>query len=43
VPFAYLAESQDILGWIEAPAKALNYPFETLIGAISLVSEPVTM
>ncbi len=32
VPFAYLAESQDILGWIEAPAKALNYPFETLVG-----------
>jgi glyoxylase-like metal-dependent hydrolase (beta-lactamase superfamily II) len=32
VPFAYLAESQDILGWIEAPAQALVYPFETLIG-----------
>jgi hypothetical protein len=32
VPFAYLAESQDILGWIAAPGQALAYPFETLVG-----------
>jgi len=32
VPFAYLAESQDILGWIGAPAQLMNYPFETLVG-----------
>ena len=32
VPFAYLAESQDILGWIQAPAQALEYSFETLVG-----------
>lgn len=27
VPFAYLAESQNIPGWLEAPARALGYPF----------------
>jgi glyoxylase-like metal-dependent hydrolase (beta-lactamase superfamily II) len=32
VPFAYLAESQNIPGWIEAPAQALGYPFQTFIG-----------
>jgi glyoxylase-like metal-dependent hydrolase (beta-lactamase superfamily II) len=32
VPFAYLAESQDIPGWLEAPAQALGYPFQTFIG-----------
>ncbi|HME66808.1 MAG TPA: hypothetical protein VKG61_18115, partial [Streptosporangiaceae bacterium] len=31
-PFAYLAESQDIPGWLEAPAQALAYPFHTLVG-----------
>src|SRR5580693_4012176 len=32
VPFAYLAESQNIPGWLEAPAQALGYPFHTFIG-----------
>jgi glyoxylase-like metal-dependent hydrolase (beta-lactamase superfamily II) len=32
VPFAYLAESQNIPGWLEAPAQALQYPFDTYIG-----------
>jgi glyoxylase-like metal-dependent hydrolase (beta-lactamase superfamily II) len=32
VPFAYLAESQNIPGWLEAPAQALDYPFHTLVG-----------
>jgi glyoxylase-like metal-dependent hydrolase (beta-lactamase superfamily II) len=32
VPFAYLAESQNIPGWIEAPSQALAYPFQTFIG-----------
>ena len=32
VPFAYLAESQNIPGWLEAPAQALAYPFHTFIG-----------
>src|ERR1700729_3934305 len=32
VPFAYLAESQNIPGWLEAPAQALRYPFHTFIG-----------
>ena len=32
VPFAYLAESQNIPGWLEAPAQALRYPFQTFIG-----------
>ena len=32
VPFAYLAESQNIPGWLEAPAQALGYPFHTYIG-----------
>jgi glyoxylase-like metal-dependent hydrolase (beta-lactamase superfamily II) len=32
VPFAYLAESQDIPGWLEAPGQALTYPFRTFIG-----------
>jgi len=32
VPFAYLAESQNIPGWLEAPAQALRYPFRTFIG-----------
>src|SRR3984957_9061271 len=32
VPFAYLAESQNIPGWLEAPAQALTYPFDTYIG-----------
>jgi glyoxylase-like metal-dependent hydrolase (beta-lactamase superfamily II) len=32
VPFAYLAESQNIPGWLEAPAQALGYPFQTFIG-----------
>jgi glyoxylase-like metal-dependent hydrolase (beta-lactamase superfamily II) len=32
VPFAYLAESQNIPGWLEAPAQALSYPFQTYIG-----------
>lgn len=32
VPFAYLAESQNIPGWLEAPAQALSYPFDTYVG-----------
>jgi glyoxylase-like metal-dependent hydrolase (beta-lactamase superfamily II) len=32
VPFAYLAESQNIPGWLEAPAQALSYPFQIFIG-----------
>jgi glyoxylase-like metal-dependent hydrolase (beta-lactamase superfamily II) len=32
VPFAYLAESQNIPGWLEAPAQALRYPFDTFVG-----------
>ena len=32
VPFAYLAESQNIPEWLEAPAQALRYPFHTFIG-----------
>src|SRR3984957_322965 len=32
VPFAYLAESQNIPGWLEAPAQALGYPFPTFVG-----------
>ncbi len=32
VPFAYLAESQNIPGWIEAPSQALAYPFQVFIG-----------
>jgi len=32
VPFAYLTESQNIPGWLEAPAQALSYPFHTFIG-----------
>jgi glyoxylase-like metal-dependent hydrolase (beta-lactamase superfamily II) len=32
VPFAYLAESQNIPGWLEAPALALGYPFHTFVG-----------
>jgi glyoxylase-like metal-dependent hydrolase (beta-lactamase superfamily II) len=34
VPFAYLAESQNIPGWLEAPAQALSYPFQTYIGGL---------
>jgi hypothetical protein len=32
VPFAYLAESQNIPGWLDAPAQALTYPFNTYVG-----------
>jgi glyoxylase-like metal-dependent hydrolase (beta-lactamase superfamily II) len=32
VPFAYLAESQNIPGWLEGPAQVLAYPFDTYIG-----------
>ena len=32
VPFAALAMSQDIPAWLDAPAQALEYPFETFIG-----------
>jgi glyoxylase-like metal-dependent hydrolase (beta-lactamase superfamily II) len=32
VPFAYLAESQNIPGWLAAPALALGYPFQTFVG-----------
>jgi glyoxylase-like metal-dependent hydrolase (beta-lactamase superfamily II) len=32
VPFAYLAESQNIPGWLDAPGQALGYPFHTFIG-----------
>jgi glyoxylase-like metal-dependent hydrolase (beta-lactamase superfamily II) len=32
VPFAYLAESQNIPGWLEAPAQVLRYPFDTYVG-----------
>src|SRR6202050_2260569 len=31
VPFAYLAESQNIPGWLEAPAQALGYPVHTYV------------
>jgi hypothetical protein len=33
VPFAYRTESQNIPGWLEAPAQALRYPLDTYIGA----------
>jgi glyoxylase-like metal-dependent hydrolase (beta-lactamase superfamily II) len=32
VPFAYLAESQNIPGYLAAPAQALEYDFETFVG-----------
>jgi glyoxylase-like metal-dependent hydrolase (beta-lactamase superfamily II) len=32
VPFACLAVSQDIPAWIDAPTKALTYPFERFVG-----------
>lgn len=32
VPFAYLAESQNIPGYLEAPTQALDYDFETFVG-----------
>ena len=32
VPFAYLAESSDIPGWIAAHDEAMTYPFQTYIG-----------
>jgi glyoxylase-like metal-dependent hydrolase (beta-lactamase superfamily II) len=32
VPFAYLAESSDIPGWIAAHEQATTYPFQTYIG-----------
>jgi glyoxylase-like metal-dependent hydrolase (beta-lactamase superfamily II) len=32
VPFAYLAESQNIPGWLDAPARALTYTFDTYVG-----------
>lgn len=32
VPFAYLAESSDIPGWIAAHDQAMTYPFQTYIG-----------
>jgi glyoxylase-like metal-dependent hydrolase (beta-lactamase superfamily II) len=32
VPFAYLAVSQDVPGWIEAPARMLEYDFSTFVG-----------
>jgi glyoxylase-like metal-dependent hydrolase (beta-lactamase superfamily II) len=32
VPFAYLAESQNIPGWLDASAQTLAYPFHTLVG-----------
>jgi glyoxylase-like metal-dependent hydrolase (beta-lactamase superfamily II) len=32
VPFAYMAESQNIPGWLEAPEQALRYPFRTYVG-----------
>jgi glyoxylase-like metal-dependent hydrolase (beta-lactamase superfamily II) len=32
VPFAYLAESQNIPGWLDAPVQALGYPFQTFVG-----------
>jgi len=32
VPFAYLAVSQDIPGWLGAADRALSYPFETFVG-----------
>lgn len=32
VPFAYLAVSSNIPGWITAHEKALDYPFTTLVG-----------
>lgn len=32
VPFAYLAESQNIPGYLEAPTRALEYDFETFVG-----------
>ncbi|MER5513862.1 MBL fold metallo-hydrolase [Streptomyces sp. NPDC002763] len=32
VPFAYLAESQNIAGYLQAPAQALRYDFETFVG-----------
>ena len=32
VPFAYLAVSANVPGWLTAHDKALAYPFETLVG-----------
>jgi hypothetical protein len=32
VPFAYLAESQNIPGYLDAPARALEHDFETFVG-----------
>jgi hypothetical protein len=32
VPFAYLAESSDIPGWVAAHEEAMTYPFQTYIG-----------
>jgi glyoxylase-like metal-dependent hydrolase (beta-lactamase superfamily II) len=32
VPFAYLAVSSDIPGWVTAHQRALDYPFQTLVG-----------
>lgn len=32
VPFAYLAVSADVPGWVSAHEKALDYPFRTLVG-----------
>ena len=32
VPFAYAAESQNIPGYLEAPAQALAYDFDTFVG-----------
>lgn len=32
VPFAYLAESQNIPGYLDAPTQALDYDFETFVG-----------
>jgi glyoxylase-like metal-dependent hydrolase (beta-lactamase superfamily II) len=32
VPFACLAVSQDIPAWLDAPERALSYPFETFVG-----------
>jgi hypothetical protein len=35
VPFAYPRESQNIPGWLEAPAQALRYPFDTYRGHLT--------
>jgi hypothetical protein len=38
VPFKGLAVAQDIPGWVHAQDVAMDYPWKTLVGAISAAS-----